>query len=526
MSEHDDKRQFESLLSRLTDGGLDDVQLQQLGRFIESDENCRSRYLEYCQMHGLLRAEHGLLASWGMSEPDVSAPQPGVTRSRAKGLPLLAVAAALLGVIAAVSWSNHHPEAPAPFRGETVAMLRKEVRAQFAYGPRGESTPAIGSPMPEGPYELQSGIVELQSNSGVILTLEAPASFTLLDDDGMRIDAGRVAAHVPQAATGFRVEIPNGTVIDLGTDFAVEAVQGEKSEVHVFKGEVEIHLSGAKAVGANPLHLSTGEAAKIDFLTGMPAGIDLDEQRFLRELDSEPDAYMQRVMAMRPAAYYPMEPAGDGSHLRDVTVYRNDARIYFGNAVESVWAPGKVGLAFAMGGPAQQTYAVAADYPQAEGDQLSVAAWVTARSRPRWGSIAKNWAGSDQWGQFHFGLYGDSGELEAHIQDSSGQEMTVKDAVPIPLNVWHHVAFVADDATLRLYRNGVEVSSTPYRQLKRDPRIRALAIGTKLNLRADAPDSHDFNMWDGRLDELAIFNHALTAAEIRELYELGNSKAF
>jgi hypothetical protein len=526
MSEYEDKRQFELLLGRLADGGLDDDQLQQLGRFIEASEAFRSQYLEYCQMHGLLRAEHGLLASWGMPELDVSAPQQDLARRRVPGgLPFLAIAAALLGVVATVYWTGSRHESQPPFRGEPVAMLRKQVRAQFAYGPRGEPTPAVGTPMPEGPYELRSGIIELQSNSGVILTLEAPASFTLLDDDGMRMDDGRVAAHVPEKATGFRVEIPNGTVIDLGTDFAIEAVEGEKSEVHVFKGEVEIKLTGAKAVGASPLHLSTGEAAKIDFVTGMPAGIDLDEQRFLRELDAEPHAYMQRVLAMQPAAYYPMEPAGDGSHLRDVSVDRCDARIYFGNATKSVWAPGKFGLAFAMGGPAQQTYAVASQYPQAQGDQLSVVAWVTARSRPRWGSIAKNWAGSDQWGQFHFGLYNDSGELEAHINDSSGQEITVKDSVPIPLNAWHHVAFVADGRKLRLYRNGVEVDSASYSQLRGDPRIKALAIGTKLNLAADAPDSHDFNMWDGRVDELAIFNHALTAQQINELCELGNAEA-
>ena len=60
-------------------------------------------------------------------------------------------------------------------------------------------------------------------------------------------------------------------------------------------------------------------------------------------------------------------------------------------------------------------------------------------------------------------------------------------------------------------------------ELHRDMRIKALAIGTKLNLRGDAPDHQDFNMWDGRLDELAIFNHALSPEQILELYELGNN---
>lgn len=56
-----------------------------------------------------------------------------------------------------------------------------------------------------------------------------------------------------------------------------------------------------------------------------------------------------------------------------------------------------------------------------------------------------------------------------------------------------------------------------------DSRITALAIGTKLNLSGTEPDSLDFNMWDGRLDELAIFNHALSSDEIRELYEIGDA---
>jgi hypothetical protein len=147
---------------------------------------------------------------------------------------------------------------------------------------------------------------------------------------------------------------------------------------------------------------------------------------------------------------------------------------------------------------------------------------VIASSRPRWASIAKNWAGADDRGQFHFGLHFDSGELEAHIEDSSGEEIVVKDGTPLPLHAWHHVAFVADGETLRLYRNGKQVDAAAYHKLHRDERITALAIGTKLNLKGDAPDHQDFNMWDGRLDELAIFNHAVSDEQIRELYELGN----
>jgi hypothetical protein len=524
MSENVD-REFEALLGRMTDAGLDDSELQRLGELIETSASHRRQYLEYCQMHGLLRAENGLLASWGMPESELSARQAGYGRRWVsfRSLTRWSVAAALLGILAGLLWFGESADSEPPYRGKVVAQLQKEVRAKFVYGPHGNPRPAPGVAMPQGRYELTSGIIELKSASGVMLTLEAPAAFTLLDPKGIRIDNGRVAAHVPKEATGFRVEMPNGTVIDLGTEFAVEAVRGEKSEVHVFQGEVQIYLNGSKAAGAEPLRLTTGKAARIDFVTGMPSGIDLDAERFLRDLDAAPRTYTERVLQMQPVAYYPMEPAGDASFLRDAASGRFDARIYFGNATEPVWAAGKVGLAFALGGPSQQTYASAASYPQSDGDRLSVVAWVSAHSRPRWASIVKNWAGAQDWGQFHFGLYYDSGELEAHIQDSSRKEITVKDRVPLPLNAWHHVAFVADGSVLRLYRNGVEVDAAPYHELRKDARIKSLAIGTKLSLQGDAPEERDFNMWDGRLDEVAIFNDALTAADIRELYELAES---
>ncbi|MCI0334825.1 MAG: FecR domain-containing protein [Planctomycetes bacterium] len=532
MNEQVDKQHFEALLGRLTDSGLGDLELQQLGRLIDSDRALRCQYLDHCQIHGLLRAEHGLLASWDVPEAEAPGARPAdkmPSGRRRRALALWCAAAAVVGVMAIGIWNYNVDKNPVavkpsnPYRGKPVARLMNQVRAQFVYGPSGETIPSAGAAIPQGTYELESGIIEIEANSGAVLTIEAPAVFTLADERSIRIENGRLAAYVPKRAIGFRVETASATVVDLGTDFAVEAVTGKNSEVHVFNGEVRINLHGSKASSARPLLLTTGKATRIDFLTGMPSGIDLDEQRFLRRLEIEPRNYTHRVLEKRPVAYYPMEPAGDGTLLRDVAPHGVDATINFGRASEPVWAPGKVGLAFALGGPAQQTYASAAAYPQAEGDQLSVVAWVTARSRPRWASIAKNWAGANNWGQFHFGLYFDSGELEAHIQDDSGKEITVKDTLPLPLNVWHHVAFVADGSMLRLYRNGREVDSTPYRQLRSDPRIKALAIGTKLNLRGDAPEERDFNMWDGRLDELAIFNHALTADQVLELYELASA---
>lgn len=524
MSESPDQQhEFERLLSQMSDGRLAQESIRRLGHLLELDGALRRQYLDYCQMHALLQSEHGLLTSWSANASHLEWNQtvslrPGWLNRR---LTLRMTTAAIFTAVAlGLALLNANRSDP-PFRGEATAVLSKAVGAQFVYGVNGDTSPAEGTHLRRGLYRLLDGLVEIEYESGAVFVVRAPATFDLVDEACVRLEDGQLAAHVPKAAIGFRIESPGATVIDLGTDFAVQAVKEKESEVHVFRGEVLVDLHGEKGISADLLRLVTGEATRVDYLTGMPSGIDLDSQQFVRSLREDNSSYAEAVLALNPVVYYRMEPTGDGKRLVDASGSGAHATIHFGRATSPVWTAGRVGAALTLGGPAQETYAAAESYPQAAGDEMSVVAWVYARSRPRWASIAKNWAGgSNDRGQFHFGLLEDGGELEAHIVEGSGNEVIVRDNLPLPLHAWHHVAFVADGTELRLYRNGRQVASKPYHTLHRDPRIKALAIGTKLNLAGDAPEERDFNMWDGRLDELAIFNHALTAEQIHNLYRM------
>ncbi len=343
-------------------------------------------------------------------------------------------AAASLLFVATLLLLATYGRSQVPVRGAETAVVSKAVGARFAYGSDGEVKPIAGTTLRAGLYELREGLVEIQYASGAIVVARAPITFELVDRSSIRVIDGQISAHVPQPARGFRIESPGATIIDLGTDFGVEAVKDRDSEVHVFHGDVIVDLHGVKNKLEDRMHLVTGEATRIDFATGMPSGIDLDEDRFVRSLRDEPSLYSRTVLQMQPAVYYRMEPTSDGAHLADVSGNGADATIHFGRAKAPVWTSGKVGSALRLGGPSQQTYASADEYPQANGDTLSVVAWVYARSRPRWASIAKNWAGgANDRGQFHFGLREDSGELEAHIEDDSGTEITVHDREPLAL---------------------------------------------------------------------------------------------
>ncbi len=513
------QHKFEYLLGQFTEDALSAAEREQLCAILETDRGLRWRYMEHCQMHALLRSEHGLLTAWSAVASENEAAE-GTKRLARSGRQTTALLAAAALVVIAISSQWLDSPVARPHRGEELAELTQAVGAEFVYGVAGEVQAQQGTQMRAGLYTLQAGLVEIEYPSGAVLVMQAPATFELVSAECLRLEDGRLSAHIPETATGFRIDSPGATVIDVGTDFAVQAIRDQESEVHVFNGEVLIDLHGNKWKSTDLVRLVTGEATRVAYSTGMPSGIDLDSQYFLRSLRVADSAYVQQVLALKPAVYYRMEPTGNGAQLIDSAASGAHATIQIGLATAPVWTVGKVGAALQLGGTAQQSYAVAQHYPQTDGDQLSVAGWIYARSRPRWASIAKNWAGGNyDRGQFHFGLREDSGELEAHIVDNRGDEIAVQDTMPLPLNTWHHVAFVADGQILRLYRNGREIDARPYDRLHRDPRIRALAIGTKLNLSGDAPEERDYNMWDGRLDELAIFNHALTADDVRALYE-------
>ena len=160
------------------------------------------------------------------------------------------------------------------------------------------------------------------------------------------------------------------------------------------------------------------------------------------------------------------------------------------------------------------------DYPKADNNQLSVSAWVLAFALNPYSAIVSNWSprSSDraQIGQFFLGIT-DKFDLEVGLIDQSGGEVVARegDGKVLPRGAWQHVAFVADGTVVHLYRNGIEVAAQSYRGITRQPLPKGLAIGCDMDRAgagpAPAPTSPGF--WDGRLDEIAVFNHALARSK-------------
>ncbi len=97
-----------------------------------------------------------------------------------------------------------------------------------------------GALVPGGTMHLASGLVQLELFSGVTVVVEGAAEFAVLSSMEMSVTQGKVRAHVPQAASGFRIHTQDGDVVDLGTEFAID-VSSIHTDVHVLDGDIEWH---------------------------------------------------------------------------------------------------------------------------------------------------------------------------------------------------------------------------------------------------------------------------------------------
>ena len=144
-------------------------------------------------------------------------------------------------------------------------------------------------------------------------------------------------------------------------------------------------------------------------------------------------------------------------------------------------------------------------------------AWIRAKTLPRDAVLVSdmNLSGDET---LRFGFVGDHGHLGLTLANGK-RSLQIVDSSPLPLEEWTHVAVVKTSDALRLFRNGVLVSSKPLNGFQAQPHnplsiggIPKEADGKKRNQRS--------GFWHGRIDELAFFGSALTGEQIANLFHL------
>ena len=179
---------------------------------------------------------------------------------------------------------------------------------------------------------------------------------------------------------------------------------------------------------------------------------------------------------------------------------------------EHAFYNGKVGVAQSF---ANERFSDEPSTTILEPKQLTVEAWIRplappASKDPSAWLVNKN---SDEFADGHYALLISHNQVGAYLNIGGGRENCYSawsHGIPLKSNDWNHVAFTFDGAELTVYCNGVGQGTTAVN------RPRSFGSGIlRLGKRADGYNP-SFN---GLMDEIRIYNRALTVAELRAHFE-------
>jgi hypothetical protein len=170
------------------------------------------------------------------------------THQRSLLKPILAIAAGLLFALVG-HWFYSTPRSNQPAqlaRDEQslpamrrprlpVGRLFRQNRARWADGNQFQD----GQTLFEGQViDLVEGMGQISLDFGAELVVEAPSRLTLVADNLVTLESGRIMVRAANWAKGFKVRTNDLLATDLGTQFVVSADANMGSEVHVLEGLV------------------------------------------------------------------------------------------------------------------------------------------------------------------------------------------------------------------------------------------------------------------------------------------------
>ncbi len=162
-----------------------------------------------------------------------------------------------------------------------VATICDSIDAEWSAGLPISSGTRISSD--SRPIQLTRGIMKLQTDSQVEITLEAPTEFYFSSDYNMVMNYGKLFAHVSRQGLGFTVATPNSRITDLGTEFGVLSQIDGTTEVHMFKGKANVFGGGKNQTKTSQI-LTAGSAVSVSRHNSTVQEISLDKGVVVRDI--------------------------------------------------------------------------------------------------------------------------------------------------------------------------------------------------------------------------------------------------
>ena len=115
-----------------------------------------------------------------------------------------------------------------------------------------------------------------------------------------------------------------------------------------------------------------------------------------------------------------------------------------------------------------------------------------------------------------------NGFVQADLRLSSGDVLSTFSQTLLPLNAWSHVALTYDGTQVTAYINGQAIGNVPATGTIRNSQNASTCLMIGNEPFSSSVQSGNFG-WPGRIDEVEIFNRALSSTEIASIYAAGSA---
>jgi Concanavalin A-like lectin/glucanases superfamily/FecR protein len=505
--------EVDALIQGYLEGTLSESEAEALHALMLSNPELGERLIRQFEMDAMLRASKDF--SQGAWRASSLLPKRRFTLTTVAGVAALAACITLavtwIGTLGVGGNDKEQEETTA-----SVAVLTRAVNVEWESL---ELPP--GSPLSPGLLKLKSGMAQIEFYQGARVLLEGPVEFELISSGEATCMKGKLSAQVPPQAKGFRINTPKGTIVDLGTEFGLDVGVGA-AEVHVFKGEVELHTAAEKMRS-----LKEGQAVSFDGPTReLPANSagfaslgDIDARTENSQRSEFERWQLRSAMWNKDNGLKLRFDFQNGSGSRSlVNRAEVEGRLDDGSIVGAGWTlgrwPGKGALEFR-----NVSDRVRLSVP-GETAVLTMAAWVRVNGLDRtynslfmsesWGERRVHWQIMRD-GAVRLGIAGE--ENSRHFDYDSPVFFT-----PECFGRWIHLAVVFDPGTQTVshYAEGRMIARIP----ARDSKTLRIGIAELGNWNDPRPKGGvAIRHLSGAMDEFALWHRALSSDEIAALAE-------
>ena len=552
-SEVQEKREFEKLLSRLTDSSLDQLQANRLEDLIRGNPERIQLYRDFIELDLMMDLEAALPSTENLLSDSLSLSKAthastwesrkhrllpnqadrglrsGKPRQGRRVFPFVSLALGRRSAVAAgllltlcLSWllmsgMRSKPSFLITGLHETVFIgLQKE--------------PAAGDSLKTDEFlALDSGRLYFESYGGVRIAVEGPAKVRPLGTGNIELSLGKVRVRVPDGQEGFAVYGPDVTITDLGTEFGVEVNSSGQVITEVYEGRVQV--STPREPDLAPLELTEGWYGMVrpgsrPTLHASPLGSETPAISW----QDVSQTCVTSTLAMRPEYYLRFDgiagntqPSLINRSLYEATTNGRIASIAsgpdttMGEQGRALKLAGGGGLEIPIGLAAVEQTGAYTFTMWAKLDQLADQNIL----------VSTNYLGPNTTFGPQLRLWAD-GTLEHYIytrgypRTTRGKDYLQHSTTTLSINEWTHLAFsAASNGQMHLFVNG-ELAASPLSipSSITGENLRVI-LGCQSGMRRD--EQHHMEAFTGLIDELAFFNRQLSVDEIKSLFEAAKS---